>query len=213
MLAAGILAVTVSGCSTPTPSGEPPRTEYDRGRLSRVVFDANHNGKNDAVGLMDGTRIRRIELDLDENGKIDRWDIYDASRRLEKVGLSQRNDGVMDAQAYYRPNGDIARLELSTARDGRFNRTEFYEAGRLVRSEEDTDGDGRPDKWDSYRPNPKALAGEPAYAITSVAFDSSHRGIPDHRFVFSPNGSIALVESDPDGDGQFTPAPPPAAQK
>jgi hypothetical protein len=82
-----------------------------------------------------------------------------------------------------------------------------------VRSEEDTDGDGRPDKWDTYRPNPKALPGEPAYAITSVAFDSKRRGTPDRRFVFSPNGSIALVESDPDGDGQFTPAPAAPAQK
>ena len=162
---------------------------------------------------MEGARIRRIELDLDENGKVERWDIYGANRKLEKVGLSYRNDGVMDSQAFYTPEGTLARLDLSIARDGRFNRTEFYEAGALVRSEEDTDGDGRPDKWDTYRPYPNALPGEPAYAITSVAFDDAGRGRPGRRFVFSPNGSVARVETDPEGDGSFTPAARRAAHK
>jgi hypothetical protein len=202
-----MLVAAAAGCSGTVPAAEAPRAEYDRGRLSRVAFDANHNGRNDAAGLMDGTRIKQIELDADENGKVERWDIYGPNWKLERVGLSHRNDGVMDAQAFYSSAGKLERLELATARDGRFNRTEFYEAGLLVRSAEDTDGDGRPDKWDTYRPYPDALPGEPEYAITSVAFDDHRRGTPDRRFVFSPNGSVARVEIDPDGDGQFTAAP------
>ena len=207
-----VATAALAGCSSPAPLGE-PRAEYAGGRLSRVTFDANRNGRNDAVGLMDGTRIREVELDLDENGKVERWDVYGPNRKLERVGLSRRNDGVMDAQAFYTGTGELARLDVATARNGRFDRSEFYEAGVLVRSAEDTDGDGRPDKWDSYRPYPDALPGEPAYAVTSVAFDDHRRGTPDRRFVFGPNGSIARVEIDPDGDGRFITAPQRAATK
>jgi hypothetical protein len=204
---AAIVAVLLAvGCSR-QPSGEKPRADYDpkTGRLQRLSYDASHNGRNDAVSIMDGTRILRIELDLDENGKVDRWDFYRADRSLEKVGLSRANDGVMDAQAFYTPDGTLARIEVSTGRDGRFNRVEFYEGGVLVRSEEDANADGRPDKWETYRPNPNPGPGEPAYAITSAAFDDSGRGTPGRRFQYGDNGQIAKVEVDADGDGRFEP--------
>jgi hypothetical protein len=193
-----------AGCSR-QPAGDKPTAEYDKvtGRLKRLAYDANRNGRNDAVSIMDGTRIDRIELDLDENGKVDRWDFYRPDQTLEKVGLSRQNDGVMDAQAYYTGDGALVRIEVSTRRDGRFDRTEFYEAGALVRSEDDANGDGRPEKWDTYRPNPGAPSGEPAYAIVSSAFDDTGRGTPQRRFVYGDKGSIARVELDPDGDGTF----------
>jgi hypothetical protein len=200
------LVAAATACSR-QPVGEQPRAEYDpaTGRLRRLAYDANRNGRNDAVSIMDGTRILRIELDLDENGKVDRWDFYREDRTLDKVGLSRLNDGVMDSQAFYGADGTLQRIEVSTGRDGRFNRVEFYEAGALVRSEEDASGDGRPDKWETYRPNPGAPAGEPAYAIASAAFDDTGRGTPQRRFVYGHKGQIARVEVDPDGDGQFNP--------
>jgi hypothetical protein len=188
-------------------SGEKPRAEYDAktGRLQRLTYDANHNGRNDAVSIMDGTRILRIELDLDENGKVDRWDFYREDRTLEKVGLSRLNDGVMDSQAFYTADGALQRIDVSVKRDGRFNRTEYYEAGALVRSAEDSDGDGRPDKWETYRPNPTSAPGEPSYAITSAAFDDTGRGAPGRRFFYGEKGHIERVEIDADGDGIFEP--------
>jgi hypothetical protein len=191
-------------CS-PKPAGDKPAAEYDKvtGRLKRLAYDANRNGRNDAVSIMDGTRIDRIELDLDENGKVDRWDFYRPDRTLDRVGLSRLNDGVMDAQAYYSGDGTLLRIAVSTRRDGRYDRLEFYEAGALVRSEEDANGDGRPEKWDTYGPNPGAAAGEPTYAITSSAFDDTGRGTPQRRFVYGSKGAIERVELDPDGDGTF----------
>jgi hypothetical protein len=189
------------GCS----SGDRPRADYDpkTGKLSRLEYDANRNGRNDATSFMNGTRIERIELDLDENGKAERWDYYMADRSLEKIGFSRLNDGVMDSQAYYGSDGTLARMEVSTKRDGRFDRVEFYEGGVLSRSEEDTNGDGRPDKWETYQPNPGAPANEPAYAIASAAFDDAGRGTPARRFHYGRNGAVTLVEVDPDGDGRF----------
>jgi hypothetical protein len=202
-IAIGVLSFS-SSCSR-QPAGQKPRAEYDQatGRLKRLEYDANRNGRNDAVSIMDGTRIHRIELDLDENGKVDRWDFYREDRALEKVGLSRLNDGVMDSQAFYDARGALIRIEVSTRRDGRFDRVEFYEAGALVRSEEDANGDGLPEKWDTYRPNPGAPAGQPAYAITSTAFDDDGRGKPGRRLVYDDKGGVERVEVDPDRDGRF----------
>ena len=83
---------------------------------------------------------------------------------------------------------------MSTKRDGRFNRVEFYEAGALVRSEEDTNGDGRPDKWETYRRNTDKTPNEPPYVIASVAFDDSGRGTPQRRLVYSEDGRSVRVE-------------------
>src|SRR5262245_13320232 len=94
---------------------------------------------------MDGTRIDHIELDTDENGVVDRWEYYDADKHLVKVGISRQNDGIIDAFEFYgRGNGNddvITRIEVSTRRDNRFNRVEFYADGILARVEEDADGD------------------------------------------------------------------------
>ena len=195
-----------AGCSSPSRE-EKPRAEYDpkTGRLQRLTYDANRNGHNDAVSIMDGTRILRIELDLDENGKVDRWDFYRDDRTLEKVGLSRSNDGVMDSEAFYNADGTIQRIRVSTKRDGRFDRVEFYEAGVLVRSEDDGNGDGRADKWDTYRANPNPAPGEPAYAIASSAFDDEGRGAPGRRFFYGEGGQVTNVEVDADRDGTFEP--------
>lgn len=190
-----------AACSE-APPAELPRVDYDSatGRLRRLEFDASGNGRNDAVSLMDGTRIVRIELDLDENGAVERWDFYNEDRTLMKVGLSSMNDGIMDSQAYYTADGTVARIEVSTRRDGRFDRTEFYERGVLVRSEEDTDGNGLPEKWETYRPHRGTRPGEPGYATASVAFDDSGTGRPQRRLFFGPDGTVTRIETYSNGE-------------
>jgi hypothetical protein len=195
-------------------SDDRPAAAYDpeTGRLHALAFDVNKNGKNDTVLYTDGARIRRIELDLNENGKVERWDFYDEHGRLEKVGLSRRDDGVMDAEAFYTDAGALTEIRISTKRDGRFDRTEFYEHDVLVRSADDTNGDGKPDKWDTYRPDPDAAPGSPPYAITSTAIDDASAGRPTRRFIYRERGTIARVEVDRAGDGVFVPLDAPPSQ-
>jgi hypothetical protein len=100
----------------------------------------------------------------------------------------------MDAQAYYNADGTIERIEISTTSGSVFNRVEFYSGGVLVRSEEDTNGDGRPDKWETYRRNAAAAPGEPPYAITSVTFDAGN-GSPQRHLFFTND---TAVEQTPD---------------
>jgi hypothetical protein len=60
------------------------------------------------------------------------------------------------------------------------NRLEFYEgeAGILTRAEEDTDGNAKPDKWETYRDG----------ALASVEIDTNRDGRPDRRLTYGPDG-------------------------
>ena len=204
-----VLLLTLAAACSRAPQGARPKADYDpqTGRLRRFEFDSNHDGKYDTVSYMDGTRIVRVELDLDQNGKVERWDFYTPDRKLEKVGFASKNDGVMDSQAFYQPGtGEAAvlqRIEISTRRDGKFDRTEFYDNGRLVRSADDTNGDGRADKWDTWEPVDHPNTGSPQYGITSTSFDDSGSGRPERRFIYGAGGAIVRVEVDPKGDGHW----------
>ena len=72
-------------------------------------------------------------------------------------------------------------------------RVEMYDRGVLATAEEDSDGNGRPDKWEHYENG----------ALVSVALDTRGRGVPDRRLVYGPDGGPPRLESDPDGTGQF----------
>lgn len=204
----GVLMATLIAAACSKPAGRPPVANYDSktGKLTTLSVDTNRNGKVDAVSYMDGTRILRIEVDQDENGRVDRWDFYGPDKKLERVGFSRENDGVMDAVAYYQSEGVLSRMEVSTRRDGTFDRIERYQDGRLVETAEDTDGDGRHDKWDEY--GPSGVAGVADAVVVSTKFDDSKSGRPERRFVYGHNGAIARVEFDRDGDGMFTSAAP-----
>jgi hypothetical protein len=168
--------------------------EYDpqTGKLRLLKYDSDGNGKVDTVSYMDGSRVVKIEIDKNEDGKVDRWEYYGPDQKLEKVGMSRAGDGKEDAWSYADAAGAAARLEISTQRDGKVTRVEHYQQSKLVAAEEDADGDGKIDKWETYD-------GE---RLTSVAFDTRHRGVPDRRLVYAPDGN-ARVEVDVKGDGHF----------
>jgi hypothetical protein len=206
------VALMAAGCGTP-----PTRTDLQvvrdgvkaqyhetTGRLRLLEFDADKNGDRDSIAHMDGARVLFIEVDTDEDGRVDRWDYYTPERKIEKTGLARARDGKLDTWIVEGANGAVERVEVSTQRDGVPNRVEHYDAGRLIRSEEDTNRDGRIDKWETYRLLPGGSPNDPfAYAVATAAFDFSGRGWPERRFIYSPAGGIARVEADSDGRGTF----------
>jgi hypothetical protein len=174
-----------------------PIYDQQTGRLKQLNYDSKNNGTFDTVSYMDGARVLRIEIDTDGDGKVDRWEYYDADRKLEKVGFSRAHDGKEDAWSYAGPDGKVERIEISTRRDGKISRTEHFEKELPVRAEEDTDGDGVIDKWETFDNG----------RLTSVAFDTTHRASPDRRLIYAADGTVR-VEVDRRGDGQWTPQKP-----
>ena len=108
--------------------------------------------------------------------------------------LFAADDGKEDAWSYCDADGRIATHRDLDAprRQGRPHRA--LRQRRVTRAEEDTDGDGKIDKWETYD-------GE---RLASVAFDTTHRGTPDRRLVYGADGTRA-IEVDPKGDGTFVP--------
>ena len=51
-------------------------------------------------------------------------------------------------------------IEVSTARDERVDRWEYYENDVMVRVEEDTTGDGQADRWSTFVDGVLAARGE-----------------------------------------------------
>lgn len=201
------ICVAATACSNPEAENVKKTTipTYDKktGKLVQLTYDRNKNGVIDTWTDMDGTRPVQSRIDLNEDGKIDRWEYYDDKGRLTKVGFSRKDDGKADAWAYAGPDGKVSRVEISSTGDEKkIDRWEHYDAslagangdatGALVSAEEDTDGDGRPDKWETYSHG----------AMSTVAFDERGGGYPTRRLTYQ-GGTLVLIEADPDGKGGF----------
>lgn len=186
----GLLGLAlVAGCrpqAPEKPAGAPtPVYNKDTGVLEQLVSDRNGDGKPDTRAFMEGTRIVRIEIDRNGDGRPDRWEYY--SKPL--------------------PDGSpttIERADEANGADGTtVTRHEVYDRGALRSVEEDTDDDGRIDKWESYE-----------YGhLSRVDLDLAGKGKPTRRLTYDATGAVTSVEVDPDGDGVFSPASPGAARR
>jgi hypothetical protein len=195
-----LAAAATIGCSDPEKNRLKQTTlpTYDSatGRLKELTYDSNKNGRIDTWTQMDGARPVLTRMDRDEDGTVDRWEYYDAEGRLVKVGFSRANTGKPDAWAYSGTDPEqIERIEISsTADETRIDRRERYGPGHhLLEAEEDTNGDGRADRWETYRDG----------ALATVAFDENRDGRPDRKLTYA-KGEVVTIESDPDAYGKYT---------
>jgi hypothetical protein len=184
-----VVAAAAAGCSQPpeVPRGNDqikPTYNAKTGRLEKITYDRNRDGKVDAWTFMNGTRVVRAELDDNHDGQVDRWEFYDTG------------DGAGAAPSGAPAAGVLVRVETSTRNDGKVSRREFYERGQRVRAEEDTDGDGRVDKWETW-----ANA-----ALSTILLDTSGDGTADRRIVYPADGSGPRFEV-AGTDGTFAAAP------
>ena len=92
-------------------------------------------------------------------------------------------------------------VSIARLRDRLADRHEYFRGGQLVRAEEDTNADGRIDKWERYE---SAVLREASFDTTFV------KGRPDRRVIYDAKGG-SVVEADPDGDGKFVQVPGEAA--
>jgi hypothetical protein len=193
LVAAALMAFACGGDSadprkTVTPTSDPSV------RLQRLDYDSNSNGKPDVHTYMEGNRAVRSEIDANEDGVIDRWEYYDDRRQVIRIGMSSAGDNTVDTATATEP----ARIERSSQRDDVIDRREFVEGDEVIRAEEDSDRDGRMDRWEGYKDG----------VLVTLALDTTGQlGRPDRRLVYGDNGDVVRVEVDPDGDGVFSPVP------
>lgn len=200
-------AILAPGCADPEHERlkHTTRASYDQatGKLTELTYDANKNGRIDTWTEMDGTRPLRSRIDSNEDGRIDRWEYYDAAGRLARVGYSRKAGEKPDAWAYSTASGRIDRIEMSSSGDpALIDRWEFYDTsaaagsdgtGPLLRVDEDTNRDGRPDKWERY-----------VGGLVEVAeFDEDRDGRPDRRLTYR-DAELVRIETVPDSSGRYT---------
>jgi hypothetical protein len=207
---AAAAALASPACSNPERDrlAATTKASYDKttGRLTELTFDANKNGRIDTWTEMDGSRAVRARIDDDEDGRVDRWEYYDAAGKLARVGFSRAKADKPDAWAYPTPDGSrVERIEVSsTADDTRIDRWEHYDttgsiaavsgggAGQLTRLEEDTNRDGRADKWERYEGG----------LVKTAEFDENGDGNPDRRLTYA-GAELVSIEMAPDGRGGY----------
>lgn len=189
------------------------QASYDltTGKLAEITYDQNKNGRIDTWTKMNGSVPVSSELDTNEDGKIDRWETYGPDGQLVRVDWERAPvpgpanpvvtfTGKPNATAYIGAGGAVERIEyyetsgVTGQRD--VTRREFYTAAKaLARAEEDTDGDGVIDRFETYVDG----------ALRTVEFDEKkpYDGKPDRRLTYSPDGALVLIETEPDGRGGY----------
>ncbi len=163
----------------------PYKAFYDRwGRLQRLEYDSNADGRPDQTALHDGQKVpREIQVDQDFDGRTDRWERYDPAGTLVQVGTSRggpRPDQWRSATA----EGGVARIEYDENGDGRIERAETLSEGHIVSAEIDSDRDGRMDRWQTLARGRLLLED----------LDTDADGAADQRIRYLDSGKVATLE-------------------
>jgi hypothetical protein len=103
-------------------------------------------------------------------------------------GRPKADDARIDAQT-----GKLRLLKYDSDGNGKVDTVSYMDGSRVVKIEIDKDEDGKVDRWS------ETYDGE---RLSSVAFDTRHRGVPNRRLIYAADGN-ARVEVDVKGDGHF----------
>ena len=120
--------------------------------LDRKEFDLNFDGKVDLKRFYaeDGA-VLRDEMDMDFDGKIDMECFYENNKLVRKELKTVRgksSNATLMRKEYKEGSGLVNYLEGDRDRDGVNDYFYYMRDGVIVRRGTDSDGDGKPDKWE-----------------------------------------------------------------
>ena len=114
-----------------------------------IESDINKDGDIDGWSYMNDGYIERQEIDMNFDGKIDSVFMYEKDGRVKEEILDTNYDGKMDNWRYYN-GGEVIRDSIDSDFDGKIDVWFYIDRGRVYKMEEDTTGDGTPDRIVKY---------------------------------------------------------------
>lgn len=112
-------------------------------------LDANGDGRADVSLVREGARETCRAVDLNFDGLIDVWSYFDPQGRVRRRESDYDRDGRVDEISIFK---DGVRVEnrRATTLSHRLDTWEYFQGGKLVRTERDSDGDRVVDQWWEY---------------------------------------------------------------
>lgn len=164
----------------------PYKAFYDAwGRLQRIEYDSNGDGKPDQIARHDGRRHPyQLDVDSDFDGHTDRWERYDEEGRLLKVGTARAPGQAPNVWTIPHAEGEPERREFDENGDGVIERVEVTRDGRLIAAEVDGDRDGRIDRWQRWEQG----------RLVAEDLDTDRDGKADRRVRYDAQGKVLSLE-------------------
>lgn len=153
----GLLACAASGSGRKAKG--PPRIEPRDTHLvhedcpvagpGSTAEDINGDGRPDRRTASVESRPRCRAMDFDFDGVVDAWVYLDEAGKLRRRENDFDRDGNVDEVSLYSA-GVIVEQQRATARALQLDTWHYYRAGKLARSERDSNGDDYIDQWWEY---------------------------------------------------------------
>jgi hypothetical protein len=132
-------------------------------------------------------------VDSTGTDRVDQWHRY-RDGVLSLVEQDTEGDGKVDRIIHYDGQGQITQVWENLDPAGKPRTRSIYEAGKLVRGEFDSTGNGRVNQWLFYNADGQVIRAE---------YDQHAKGRPDQWEYFTPGSKEPYkVERDTDGDGK-----------
>ena len=134
-----------------------------------------------------GLTKQPIDLDADEVPEIFNYyrDLEGGGQLLVKKEIDLNRDGKVDVISYYDDQSRLQKEMMDGDYDGLFDWADYYEQGTRVRSEYDTDFDGKANVWKYYVSDD---GGEPR--VDRLERDIDGDGVVDLTRQFNAAGEV-----------------------
>jgi hypothetical protein len=111
--------------------------------------DADGDGRSEITTVRRAGKAVCQAIDLNHDGIADVWTFWDAGGRIRRREYAYGRDAAITEVQLFR-GGTVTEIQQATMQAGHIDTWHFLTGGKLVRSERDSDGDGRIDEWWEY---------------------------------------------------------------
>lgn len=113
------------------------------------ALDANGDGSPDFSVVTKQGRKRCQGADFNYDGIVDAWTYFDESGQVRRRELAYSRGPEINEVRLYR-GGALAEIHQATNSSGSLDTWHYFQGGLPVRTERDSDGDGKIDEWWEY---------------------------------------------------------------